>query len=483
MLQSKDIKNIWELKNGFTHSWVEPEFIASSLKLFSFSQLSKAVSEVKQKGYSFQWIMTVLLSMPFIGASTVNSMLNGFVRFHIEAGKDTFYRLKNRPQVCWRLLLWLFASKFKKLATSKFKQDHQGPRCIVFDDTFLEKTGIRIEKVSRMFDHVTRRYLLGFKLLLMGYWDGVSFIPVDFSFHREKGRNQEKPFGLKKKELKKQFRKKREQGTCSYERVCEVDESKINCAIKMFKRAMSLGFTADYVLVDSWFTCEALIDAVLEVKKHLTHLIGMYKIAKTKFICKGKALTHKQIRQMLGKPKRCRKLKLFYLETEVQYNGKFIKLFFSKKGINGKWKVFVCTNTRLSFIEMIEIYQIRWTIEVFFKESKQLLGLGRCQSNDFDAQIADATITMIQHILLTMRYRIENYESISGLFSELSEKIIQERLDRRLWGLFIEILEIIESLFEGIDEEEIIKRVFNDDDARKRIALLLKEPEKLNIAV
>ena len=134
----------------------------------------------------------------------------------------------------------------------------------------------------------------------------------------------------------------------------------------------------------------------------------MYKIAKTKFICKGKALTHKQIRLLLGKPKRCRKLKLFYLETEVEYNGKPIKLFFSKKGTNGKWKVFVCTNTRLSFIEMIEIYQIRWTIEVFFKESKQLLGLGRCQSNDFDAQIADATITMIQHILLTMRYRIEN---------------------------------------------------------------------------
>jgi hypothetical protein len=62
---------------------------------------------------------------------------------------------------------------------------------------------------------------------------------------------------------------------------------------------------------------------------------------------------------------------------------------------------------------------------------------------------------MIQHILLTMRYRIENYESIQGLFSEVAEKIVQERLDRRLWGLFIEILEIIESLFEGIDEDEM----------------------------
>ena len=246
---------------------------------------------------------------------------------------------------------------------------------MIFDDTLLKKTGKRIEKVSRVFDHVTRRSVLGFKLLLMGYWDSVSFIPVDF--------------------------------------------------------------VVDYVLVDSWFTCEALIDAVLKVRKYTTHLIGMYKIARTKFLFHGKELTHSQIRNMLGKPRRCRKLKLYYLVAEVEYNGTPVKLFFSKKGSNGKWKVFICTNTRLSFIEMIEIYQIRWTIEVFFKESKQLLGLGRCQSNDFDAQIADATITMLQHILLTMRYRIEKYESMQGLFSELTEKVIQERLDRRLWGLFV----------------------------------------------
>ncbi|MBE0551941.1 MAG: transposase [Ignavibacterium sp.] len=481
MLQGKDIKNICELKNGFTHRWVEPDFIASSLKLFSFSQLSKVVSEIKQKGYSFEWIMTLLLSMPFIGAVTVNSMLNGFVRHHIEAGKDTFYRLKNDSQICWRLLLWLFASKFKNLANGNLKQVGKGLKCMVLDDTLLKKTGKRIEKVSRVFDHVTRRYVLGFKLLLMGYWDGVSFIPVDFSLHRELGTNKEKPFGLKKKELKKQAQKKRDKGTPAYERENEADESKITNAIKMFKRAISLGFVIDYVLIDSWFTCEALIDAVLGVKKCAVHLIGMYKIVKTKFLFQGKKLTYNQIRNMLGKPKRCRKLKLYYLEAEVDYNGKPIKLFFSKKGVNGKWKVFVCTNTRLSFVEMIEIYQIRWTIEVFFKESKQLLGLGRCQSNDFDAQIADATITMIQHILLTMQYRIENYESMQGLFSEIAESAIKQRLDRRLWGLFIEILNIIESLFDGIDEDELIKRIFNDETAREKIARLLDVPEKQKI--
>ena len=122
---------------------------------------------------------------------------------------------------------------------------------------------------------------------------------------------------------------------------------------------------------------------------------------------------------------------------------------------------------------MIEIYQTRWTIEVFFKESKGLLGLGKCQSNDFDAQIADATITLVQHILLTMRYRVENYESMTGLFSEIKETAVQQRLNQRLWGLFIELIQIIESLLVNSDEQELLERIFHNDQAYERIARLL----------
>ena len=77
--------------------------------------------------------------------------------------------------------------------------------------------------------------------------------------------------------------------------------SKIDSAIKMFKRALSQGFKVDYVLVDSWFTCSAFINAVLSVKKQVVHLIGMYKIPKTKFGYAGGMYTHSQIRNMLGK--------------------------------------------------------------------------------------------------------------------------------------------------------------------------------------
>lgn len=482
MLHGKDINKISELKNGFTHRWVEPDFISSSLKCFSFSNLCKVVSEVKVKGYNFEWVMTILLSMPFIAANSVNSMLSGCVQHHIEARKDTFYRIKNSQSICWRMLLWLFAAKFKALSNSRLDEP-SGPRCMVFDDSIITKTGKNIEMVSRVFDHVTRRYLLGFKLLVMGYWDGTSFIPLDFSMHRERGKNKEKPFGFKKKELKKQHKIKRQRGSFSDERAKEADMSKIDCAIKMFRRAISQGFSVDYVLMDSWFTCEAFVNAVLSVKKQTVHLIGMYKNAKTKFEYNGAMHTHIEIRNMTGKPKRCRKLGFYYTEALVCFKGKTIRLFFSKQGKNGKWKVFLCTNTKLSFIKMLEIYQKRWTIEVFFKESKQLLGLGRCQSNSFDAQIADTTITMVQYILLTMKYRVEHYESMTGLFLGVKEETVKQRLDQRLWGLFIELIQVIAILFEDMDEQELLEKIFHNEKVSQIINHILRDdPNQLNKA-
>jgi predicted nucleic acid-binding Zn finger protein len=474
MLQSKDINKISELKNGFTPRWLEPDFIFSSLKCFSFSALCKCLNPLKLRGYSFESIFSCLICLPFLGLKTVHSMTGSILASHIEARKDAFYRLKNNPRICWRMILWLFASKFIKLADTNGERDSDAVRCLVFDDSTLPKTGRYIEKVSRVWDHVIRRGILGFKLLVMGYWDGTSFIPLDFSLHRERGKNADKPFGLKKKEYRRQHRKKREKGTHAWDRAKEADNTKIDSAVKMFWRAITQGVKVDYVLMDSWFTCDAFIRMVRRVRSQTVHLIGMYKIYKTRFNYKDQKLTYSQIRNAIGKAKRCRSLRLCYKEALVDYNGQPLKMFFSRQGKNGKWRMFITTNTDLSFIKMIEIYQIRWSVEVFFKEAKQLLGLGKCQSNDFDAQIADTTITMIQHILLTLQYRMEYYESKGALFENLREGIIQSRLNERLWRLFVELLRLIEVLFDGVDEMEILERILSNDEAYEKINMLLQ---------
>jgi hypothetical protein len=72
-----------------------------------------------------------------------------------------------------------------------------------------------------------------------------------------------------KKEYKKQHRKNREKGTHSWDSAREADTSKIESALRMFWRAISQGIKVDYLLMDSWFTCEAFIKAVQEVETPL----------------------------------------------------------------------------------------------------------------------------------------------------------------------------------------------------------------------
>jgi IS4 transposase len=197
---------------------------------------------------------------------------------------------------------------------------------------------------------------------------------------------------MSRKELRHQYGKKRLKELSGKEREKELDKSKIEMMLEIFYRAVLYHIPIDYVLCDSWFTCQALITAV---RSEQIHLIGMYKIVKAKFLYRGKLMNYRQINNSINEITRCRKMRLHYKRADVLLDGIPVTLFFTRQGKGGKWKVFLTTDTKLSFVKLIEIYQIRWSIEVFFKETKQLLNLGGCQSNDFDAQIADATISMI----------------------------------------------------------------------------------------
>jgi hypothetical protein len=134
-----------------------------------------------------------------------------------------------------------------------------------------------------------------------------------------------------------------------------------------------------------------------------------------------------------------------------------VVLYFTRRGKRGNWKTIISTDLKLNFDDTVEIYQIRWSIEVFFKESKQMLGLEKSQSNDFDAQIADTTISMIQYFFLALRNRIDKYESLGKLFENTKVNVVESRLQERLIALLIAILDIIVMLFEQLNKQNIFK--------------------------
>jgi len=85
----------------------------------------------------------------------------------------------------------------------------------------------------------------------------------------------------------------------------------------------------------------------------------MYKIVTTKFDYLGKKLNYKQILLLTGKEKRCKSMNLYYNTARVLYNGMPVTLFFSKVGTGGDWKVILTTDTKLSFLQTIEILVLR----------------------------------------------------------------------------------------------------------------------------
>jgi hypothetical protein len=228
----------------------------------------------------------------------------------------------------------------------------------------------------------------------------------------------------------------------------------------MFSRVVKRKIPVDYILIDTWFTSVGLLKKLRSICRS-THIIGMYKY-NSKIEVRSKVKTLAQLKKQKTKPKRCRKFNYYYHHYITEIDGLKVAVFISKRGKNGKWHTLITTDTSLKFVKAIEVYSIRLSIEVFFKEAKQLFGLGKCQSTNFDVQIAQITIAMTQYLLTSIRYRMEAYETIGGLFKDLKQDYIENKLNIRILAVVNLILTILEKLIESIDIEHITRKIISD---------------------
>ena len=126
----------------------------------------------------------------------------------------------------------------------------------------------------------------------------------------------------------------------------------------------------------------------------------------------------------------------------------------------------------LSFNRVMEIYQIRWTIEVLFKECKQYLRLGKAQNINFNGQVADSTLALITYTILSLGKRFGSYETIGALFranrQEMLERTICERIMEIILTLIMQLLE-----FMAIDIDETLRLIVGSDEECQKIAIVL----------
>jgi len=545
--------------------------LEDTIKFFDIQRIFGQFESVKQSGIRVTLIMTSLLVMLFYQSRNIYSY---FTRQYgkqadRDGSKNPYYDLLGNENISWRTILYLFAKRYLNLS-GRIANFTNKIRVLIFDDSSLEKSGKKIEAVSKMYEHSTDRYIFGYKLLVCGYWDGDSFIPVDFSLHRERGseldkarkkrnrarrkasqaeaaylehktehlekravlnslkdemnacskkttaleyekqekrvsRSKKKQSRLRKKmklaqaiweekeevvrkiekkaplygliptERRKQFRKKREKNSPGYERRSEADMSKTQSVIKMISRAVRRGFEFDYVLFDSWFFSKEILAHIESFYTKGIKLIAMVKMGKNKY---RDCLDDREMdaddlkKRYRKKAKRSRKFNATYIMVPVWYDNRRVNLFFVKLGSGSRWRAFITNDLKIGFNKLMEIYHIRWSCEVFFKDAKQHLQLGKCQCNNFDSQIGATTLAMMQYIMLLLYKQMHYGHSLGSIFDLLSSQAQEENITRYLLELFWEIVNGIGEILK-VDCMELFEEIIRDNQRAEEIMRLL----------
>ena len=324
--------------------------------------------------------------------------------------KDVVYRFLNKSTFAWRrFLLFLSAHTIAKVTRLS---NHDRPKVLVLDDSSYDRNRSKsVELLARCFDHASQkmRFYKGFRMLTLGWSDGTTFMPVDFSLLSSKTSQIN---GITSRIDKR---------SSGYKRRLEALQSAPEQIPDMIQRALNAGIDASYVLMDTWFTHQPLIK---NIKDQGLDVIGMVKNLKQRYFVDDMRVSLNELYR-LAAPIQGKKGLLRSINT-TQANGVPVKVVFVRnRNKKSEWLAILSTDCTLSDQEIIKIYGIRWDIEVFFKTTKSLLKLQKeFQGRSYDSLISHTTIVFTRYIILSWQNRCStDQRTLGGMFYELCDEI------------------------------------------------------------
>ncbi|MGG0716266.1 transposase [Robertmurraya massiliosenegalensis] len=341
--------------------------------------------------------------------------------------KDSVYRFMNHSSFGWRRFLTFFsASTIQKVS---ILTDTKRPKALIIDDSMFDRNrSKKVELLARCMDHssLTKRFYKGFRMLTLGWSDGFSFMPLDFTLLSSKNSQIN---GISKDIDKR---------STGYKRRLEALETAPSVVPGMIERALQAGVPADYVLMDTWFTQQPLIKSIVEIG---LDVIGMVKDTKQRYLINGVRLSLKEL-YSFATPVQGKKGILRSISTTMA-NGIDVKVVFvQNRNKKSEWLAILSTDNTLSEQEVVRIYGMRWDIEVFFKTTKSLLRLQKeFQGMSYDLLISYTTIVFSRYIVLSWQNRCNtDQRTLGGLFYELCDEV--NELD---WAVSLQqLIELLE---------------------------------------
>ena len=350
-------------------------------------------------------------------------------------GKDAVYRFLNHSGYAWRRFLSLLSSSTIEKVHALTRKDRVS--VFVVDDSMFERNRSKaVELLSRFKDHATGSYYKGFRMLTLGWSDGHTFIPVDFSLLASlKSQVSGIMEGIDKR-------------TSGYKRRLEALLPAPRVIPAMIDRALSAGVQASYVLMDSWFTHAPLIQEMLD---RGLDVIGMVKADKKRYLVGGRRLSLQELYYEAVPVQGKNNGILRSIRTELSPGIPVTMVFVRHRSNKKEWLAILCTNRSLPEDEIIRIYGIRWDIEVFFKCAKSLLRLQKeFQGRSYDLLVSHTTIVFSRYILLAWQHRQStDHRTLGGLFHLLCDEVNQ--LD---WAIALkQLINLIEDVAKKVNKK------------------------------
>jgi IS4 transposase len=389
----------------------------------NFRSLLKRSSITKRKGYTSISLIFLFVLLPFLKRKLTDFWNSRCLENQIDAQKDTYYRFINHERFNWRKFVYLLA--LKVIAHSDDTPLKE--KVLIADDSISAKTGKNIELVSYHFDHKIGRSILGNCYLQLGYHNGINFYPVDVALSTSANRPCSKLRDIDKR-------------TCGWKRRNEALEKKTTALLQMVDRAWNQGIDASFVLFDSWFAHDKIISHIYSTGYGV---ICRLKKGRVKYGYQGQHYTLKQLWQQMAKKRTSwisrHGVKGVCLNVSLPKTGDVRLLFVSDGSKN--WQPLLCTDLEIDPSQILTYYARRWSIEVFFKDAKQMLYMAKEQSNTFDAVVACHSLVMIRYLLLVYILSKRRLAGPVGpLFRQLSDDQSLLMMAQYLWAHVKELI-------------------------------------------
>ena len=316
---------------------------------FSISSALKASNAYKAKGIPVIEIFQYLFLLIFSNRSMYMSLLTG--RNTPNFAKDTVYRFMKMVQINWIRFTTILASRIIKEAIVPLNSEERANVLILDDSMFERNRSKKVELLTKVYDHAKHKYLLGFRMLTLGWSDGSTFLPVNsilLSTENKKNRINDAT------EVDKR--------TVGYKRRKLSMEKGTHTMLTLLDAAKKTAIPAKYVLFDSWFSSPSTLHAV---KKTGYDVIGMVKkTPKMFFRYHGEDISLASIYNR-NKKRRGKSRYLLSVMVDVVKEDEIIPAKVVYVRNRNKRKEYLClisTDVTLDESEIIRIYGKRWDI-------------------------------------------------------------------------------------------------------------------------